>query len=575
MAIWAAVLASRRAIQPFFFHRAAAAALWAALLATTPVGSLQAQLPRQDGRLASPSDGAVHALVIGINRYKSMDVPELEGAVPDARDLADVLSKAGAASLTLLVDAEATRANVEAAFDRLEGNARSGDLVVVTFAGHGAQEPERVAGSEPDGKDEVFLLWGFGTEGDDTRERLIDDEIFERLKRLSMLSARVLFLADSCHGGGLTKTADPRGPPLRVRGMEAVSRPDEVTRGKYYLPREKDRLTIPKLSPDDNATRELPHLTFLGAVEPHVLAPEIAIHGVAGFRGAASYALARALEGRADANRDGRTTRRELLAYMRKTVRNLTQNWQNPILEPRLDNALRQDVFRSGSPPRVEERVAARRSEPLKVAVLGRGMSQAPATASSGSVQFTLSSADSHDRDVTFDTETRDFIDGSGSVLAFDSAPDRLSSVVDRVRAGRELAALADGRAVDVWLTPHEKDYAAGEQFKLNIGDASGRYLTLFNLAGNGKVQYLFPTPKADPQASDDIMTFDLVALPPFGTDLMVVAATERRMQDLELKLRLLDGKLDPLAAVEALKSALGPNDLLGLISYSTRPVKK
>jgi hypothetical protein len=541
-------------------------------------GPLNAQ-PRRGGeaRLASAGGGAVRALVIGIDHYKHAEfINQLNGAVADAIDLADALRRGGVGDLTLLLESEATRANIEAAFERLIATAADGDLVILTFAGHGSQEDERIPGSEPDGKDEVFLLWGFGLDGEDTRERLIDDEVYDYLKRLGARGAHILFLADSCHGGGMTKSVDPRGSKLSVRGMEAVSSPEQATRGKYYLPRSKDRLILPPtLAPDDDATKELPNLTFLGAVEPHVLAPEIKIHGIESMRGAASYTLARALEGAADAegNRDGRTTRRELLSFMRKSVRNITQNWQNPILEPHLDDSLRQVVFLNGQPTKPEG-VLAKSVEAIKVAIFGATPS-APTGARSGRVAYEVVRGGASGADITFDATTRDFIDRSGSVLAYDSTPERLSSVVDRVSAGRQLASLAGGRALDIWLTPHEKDLIAGEQFKLNIGEAAGRHLIMVNIAGDGKLQYLFPSGAVDPQVTEETKTFDLVVLPPFGTDLMVVIATARRQPALEQKLKLLNDKWDPLALVEAAAAHLGADDRLGMVSYTTRPTKR
>ena len=51
---------------------------------------------------------------------------------------------------------------------------------------------------------------------------------------------------------------------------------------------------------------------FLAAVDRKTKAPEVHIPGVDGYRGALSYALARALEGAADADRDGKVTLKEL-----------------------------------------------------------------------------------------------------------------------------------------------------------------------------------------------------------------------------------------------------------------------
>ena len=45
--------------------------------------------------------------------------------------------------------------------------------VVLSIAGHGAQEPERVKGSEPDGMENVFLLAGFQPTPAGSQERIL------------------------------------------------------------------------------------------------------------------------------------------------------------------------------------------------------------------------------------------------------------------------------------------------------------------------------------------------------------------------------------------------------------------
>jgi hypothetical protein len=185
---------------------------------------------------------------------------------------------------------------------------------------------------------------------------------------------------------------------------------------------------------------------------------------------------------------------------------------------------------------------------------------------------YSVVKAGTAEADITFDAAARDYIDRTGSVLAYDSSPERLASVADRVRAGRDLALMAAGRSLDAWLTPHERDLAAGERFRLNIGGGAGRYLTLLNLAGDGKVQYLFPTGTSESQALEKTTSFDLVVLPPFGTDLMVVIATAKPMPELRQKLRLLDGKWNASGVAGLLGAELGRDDRLGIVSYSTRP---
>src|SRR6056297_1233631 len=121
-----------------------------------------------------------YGLVIGIDDYAF--IPDLYGAVNDAEDIADALAGSGA-EVTLLLDGAATRAAILGAWEGILDRAAPGDRLVVSYAGHGSNEPEHVAGSEEDGRDENFLLAGFAPRGAAAGERIRDDEIAEFLAR--------------------------------------------------------------------------------------------------------------------------------------------------------------------------------------------------------------------------------------------------------------------------------------------------------------------------------------------------------------------------------------------------------
>jgi len=146
---------------------------------------------------------AIHALIIGIDAYQH--VTPLKGAGADARDIKASLRRIGVADITLLVDEEADRESILRAADSLRSRLRPRDLVILSIAGHGAQEPERIKGSEQDGKDTVFLLAGFDTAGEGTKQRILDEEFNHLIKTFESAGARVLFVADTCSGGGLAR----------------------------------------------------------------------------------------------------------------------------------------------------------------------------------------------------------------------------------------------------------------------------------------------------------------------------------------------------------------------------------
>src|SRR3954447_2711298 len=171
--------------------------------------------------LRSPDGGEVRALVIGIDAYQN--VRQLKGAVADARDIEAALRRMGTRDITTMIDGDANRIAVLMAIDRLIARSGPNDLVVLSIAGHGTQEPERVRGSQPDGMENVFLLPGFDVSGAGTAQRVLGEEFNHFIKQLELRGARVLFVADTCHGGGMARDIDPRGEEMSFRQVPSFT----------------------------------------------------------------------------------------------------------------------------------------------------------------------------------------------------------------------------------------------------------------------------------------------------------------------------------------------------------------
>jgi metacaspase-1 len=133
---------------------------------------------------------------------------ELMACETDATDMAAIAKAAGMRS-TMLLTKNATRAKVFAAV-RAAGKAlRSGDLLFLTYSGHGGQIPD-VSGEEPDKLDETWCLY----DGE-----VIDDEVYLELSRLPA-GVRVLVLSDSCHSGSVVRARpSPTAPVGRSKMM--------------------------------------------------------------------------------------------------------------------------------------------------------------------------------------------------------------------------------------------------------------------------------------------------------------------------------------------------------------------
>ena len=137
------------------------------------------------------------------------------------------------------------------------------------------------------------------------------------IKQFESRGAHVLFIADTCFGGGMTRDIDPRSEEMSFRQVPS-----------YRLSAD---LLQPVTTTSDELMTELDfdRTVFLAAVDRKTKAPEVQIPGIAGLRGALSYAVARAIEGNADTRGDGKTTLREFFGNVRQVVYQLSNQRQN------------------------------------------------------------------------------------------------------------------------------------------------------------------------------------------------------------------------------------------------------
>src|SRR5215218_8285134 len=265
-------------------------------------------------QLTNPDGGEVRAMVIGIDDYQH--VRKLKGARADAHDIESSLKAMGVRDVMTLIDEQAGRSKVLREISALVERTRNNDIVFLSIAGHGAQEPERVKGSQPDGMEDVFLLPGFELTPTGSQQRILGSEFNHFIRQFELRGAKVIFVADTCHGGGMVRDIDPRAEEMSFR---------QVPRYTLLV----DELKPVSDSNDPKSELDLDHTAFLAAVDRNTKAPEVRIPGIDGLRGALSYAVARAVEGSADINHDGKVTLKELFANVRQVVYQLSDQRQN------------------------------------------------------------------------------------------------------------------------------------------------------------------------------------------------------------------------------------------------------
>jgi len=469
-------------------------------------------------------------LVVGIDDYAY--IPDLYGAVNDAEDIADALSDSGA-EVTLLLDGEATRAAILAAWEDVLDRAAPGDRLVVSYAGHGSNEPEHVIGSEEDGRDENFLLAGFAPRGAAAAERIRDDEIAVLLERSAHLE--VIFVADACHAGTVTRDLEP------ALGYRYVT-PEGIS---------EDPLPPPPPPPAGGESEDNVAL-FLAAVNEAEKVPEVLIDGVA--RGALSYAFASGIRGAADLDGDGTITKGELEAHVRRTVRKKSDGVQLPQSSPAGQEA-RPLMAVSGEatspapapPPRpLTERPFAA-LPPLAVAGNWSGVSGVLA----GS-EGVLSRQGAVVRSSV------------GDAVALAPTRDAAQAVADKHRLVAALDALAHP-TLEIAFDSGDRTYRDGEVLRVNVLARQTPYVTLFNLGSDGTLSYLYPVRDAglglddpDSRPVGDKVALPVKVAPPFGADHVIAVETDRAPPEFRRRLADLSGSRDMAALWELLRRSEG-----------------
>ncbi|MEO1613401.1 MAG: hypothetical protein AAFU55_13775, partial [Pseudomonadota bacterium] len=393
-----------------------------------------------------------------------------------------------------------------------------GDTIIFTYAGHGAAEPdlngdERTATYPNDDKDEAFLLANFtDRSARGFAERIVDDELNQWFAAAAAKDVRVVFVADSCHSGTMTRQSNS------TRFAGAVTPPS-------------DAATV-QAGPVD-----LDNVVFIAGAQQDQAVPEVSIAGQ--MRGATSYAFARALEGAADRDGDEVVTRDELSAYVAGVVANFSDQAQ-PSVTPLARGA--EPVFgRPASAPAAEEtppRITLASASGALIGGYGADVVRDYGAATLNWDEAAATVANAEGDDVAHNV--------LGKI--------QVRRVVDKFRLLEQVKAASAAAPFTTQLTDGARLLNVGDQVELVVGSRQKPFLTVFTLSniGEASLAYPFSREEAGPQNGAAPLSFVFEITPEgVGVEHVVAIATDEAPNELRRALSkdLPARRIEPLVA--------------------------
>ncbi len=230
------------------------------------------------------------AVIVGVSEYSDRFVSDLNFCDDDAQDIYDALPASDWDEVTLLKDAEATKANILNAISNLSQVASSSDIILFFFSGHGVNETDQ-------GNVIATYICPHDTSSTGYDNDISETELENALGELP--TQNVCVILDSCQSGGFIDKGTSIGAIktyLKVGQVPPSAEQLELVPGFKDL-QESGYVVL-------TACREAEYSMEYAASDPQE--PD---------NGVFSYYVIQGLSGSADENQDGVISAEEIYDY--------------------------------------------------------------------------------------------------------------------------------------------------------------------------------------------------------------------------------------------------------------------
>ena len=268
---------------------------------------------------------------VGIDMYKDTNIPTLGGAAHDAWVMHHYFGSPDGGQVPaerrmILLNHQATRANMEFALGRFLAKACPQDSIYLYFAGHGAPEPDR--------PDDVFLFTY-----DTSLDNLVGTSLSMRqlpdfLKwRAGKVGKMVMFI-DACHSGSINFPKQ-RGVKFDTPNLEQSASPNPKQKSAEQVEKEKARANA-LFKQLKNLNRSQPEWSVLTAASGAQVANELSDdsqcpYSMKGYKGGLfTCSILEGLRGGAKVDQKHRMKFSDLHNYVENRVSSFSKGSQQP-----------------------------------------------------------------------------------------------------------------------------------------------------------------------------------------------------------------------------------------------------
>jgi hypothetical protein len=173
--------------------------------------------------------------------------------------------------------------------------------------------------------------------------------------------------------------------------------------------------------------------------------------------------------------------------------------------------------------------------------------------------------------DLVWDPATRDVI-ARGDVVAKNVTQADLGGVIERTATVRALKTRIARAPLSIRMLPNDGLHRAGERVEVEIKGVRNRALTLFNIAGDGTIQLLYPAPGEPAVLQSDTFKLQVQVVGPYGADQLVAVSSGQPLLEFQQELLLLGRRRAPSRVLDLLDRTSGPTASIGAVGLFTAP---